>query len=244
MSDSFSSEELATREDLAAAYRLVAHFGMDDLIHTHISARLPNEPDKLLINRYGDLFREVAPETLAVIDHHGNQVRGQQVPINSAGIIIHTAVHTARPDAMCVMHTHTAAGVAVSCLEEGLLPLNQTALLFYGNVGYHEFEGIALDPGEQERLVADLGNNHSMILRNHGLLTVGRSVGEAFSLMYNLEMACRMQLAAQATGRPLRLPSRGVCERTAAQYAADPDGAAGLEWIALRRLAGLAFNGA
>ncbi|WP_457302618.1 class II aldolase/adducin family protein [Phyllobacterium sp. P5_D12] len=244
MPDLFSSEELATREDLAAAYRLVAHFGMDDLIHTHISARLPNEPDKLLINRYGDLFREVAPETLAVIDHHGNQVRGQQVPINSAGIIIHTAVHTARPDAMCVMHTHTAAGVAVSCLEEGLLPLNQTALLFYGNVGYHEFEGIALDPGEQERLVADLGKNQSMILRNHGLLTVGRSVGEAFSLMYNLEMACRMQLAAQATGRPLRLPSRGVCERTAAQYAADPDGAAGLEWIALRRLAGLAFNGA
>ena len=244
MPELFSSEELATRDDLAAAYRLVAHFGMDDLIHTHISARLPNEPDKLLINRYGDLFREVAPETLAVIDHHGNQVRGQQVPINSAGIVIHTAVHTARPDAMCVMHTHTAAGVAVSCLEEGLLPLNQTALLFYGNVGYHEFEGIALDPGEQERLVADLGKNQSLILRNHGLLTVGRSVGEAFSLMYNLEMACRMQLAAQATGRPLRLPSRGVCERTAAQYAADPDGAAGLEWIALRRLAGLAFNGA
>lgn len=243
MPDFFSPEELATREDLAAAYRLIAHFGMDDLIHTHISARLPKEPDKLLINRYGDLFREVAPDTLAVIDHSGNQVRGQQVPINSAGIIIHTAIHTARPDAMCVMHTHTAAGVALSCLEEGLLPLNQTALLFYGNVGYHEFEGIALDPGEQERLVADLGGNQAMILRNHGLLTVGRSVGEAFSLMYNLEMACRMQLAAQATGRPLRLPSREVCERTAAQYAADPDGAAGLEWIALRRLAGLAFNG-
>lgn len=240
----FSSEELAVREDLAAAYRLIAHFGMDDLIHTHISARLPKEPDKLLINRYGDLFREVKADTLAVIDHEGNQVRGQQVPINTAGVVIHTAVHSARPDAMCVMHTHTAAGVAVSCLEEGLLPLNQTALLFYGNLGYHEFEGIALDPAEKERLIADLGSNSAMILRNHGLLTVGRSVGEAFSLMYNLEMACRMQLAAQGTGRPLHYPSPEVCERTAKQYAADPDGAGELEWIALRRLAGLAFNGA
>ncbi|MCM2477717.1 class II aldolase/adducin family protein [Rhizobium sp. CG5] len=239
----FSSEELAIREDLSAAYRLIAHFGMDDIIHTHISARLSKEPDKLLINRYGELFREVAPDSLVVIDHRGNQVRGQQVPINSAGIIIHTAVHAARPDAMCVMHTHTAAGVAVSCLDEGLLPLNQTALLFYENLSYHEFEGIALDPGEQQRLVADLGGNQAMILRNHGLLTIGRSVGEAFSLMYNLEMACRIQLAAQGTGRTLRFPSPEVCERTAKQYAADPDGAAELEWLALRRLAGLAFNG-
>jgi ribulose-5-phosphate 4-epimerase/fuculose-1-phosphate aldolase len=238
-----STAEMAMREDLAAAYRLIARFGMDDIIHTHISARLPEEPELLLINRYGDLFREVTPESLAVIDHHGQQMRGQQVPINTAGIVIHTAVHTARPDAVCVMHTHTAAGVAVSCLEEGLLPLNQTSLLFYGQVGYHEFEGIALDPSEQERLVADLGTKRAMILRNHGLLTVGRSVGEAFSLMYNLEQACRIQLAALGSGRPIHLPSKEVCERTARQYEADPDGAAELEWLALRRLAGMPIEG-
>ena len=232
-----SASEMAMRDDLAAAYRLIARFGMDDIIHTHISARLPDEPHLLLINRYGDLFREVTPETLAVIDHEGHQVRGQQVPINSAGIVIHTAIHAARPDAVCVMHTHTQAGVAVSCMEEGLLPLNQTALLFYGQVGYHEFEGIALDRDEQQRLVADLGANRAMILRNHGLLTVGRSVGEAFALMYNLEQACRIQLAALGSGRPIRLPSKEVCERTARQYEADPDGAAELEWLALRRLA-------
>ncbi|MEI8441361.1 class II aldolase/adducin family protein [Mesorhizobium sp. CCNWLY176] len=238
-----STAEMAMREDLAAAYRLIARFGMDDIIHTHISARLPEEPELLLINRYGDLFREVTPESLAVIDHHGQQMRGQQAPINTAGIVIHTAVHAARPDAVCVMHTHTAAGVAVSCLEEGLLPLNQTSLLFYGQVGYHEFEGIALDPGEQERLVADLGTNRAMILRNHGLLTVGRSIGEAFSLMYNLERACRIQLSALGSGRPIHLPSKEVCERTARQYEADPDGAAELEWLALRRLAGMPIEG-
>jgi ribulose-5-phosphate 4-epimerase/fuculose-1-phosphate aldolase len=232
-----STQEMAMRADLAAAYRLIARFGMDDIIHTHISARLPDAPDLLLINRYGDLFSEVTPESLAVIDHDGRQARGGQVPVNTAGIVIHTAVHSARPDAVCVMHTHTQAGVAVSCMEEGLLPLNQTALLFYGQVGYHEFEGIALDREEQERLVADLGANRAMILRNHGLLTVGRSVGEAFSLMYNLEQACRIQLAALATGRAIRLPSPEVCARTARQYEADPDGAAELEWLALRRLA-------
>ncbi len=240
---SYSASEQLAREDLAAVYRLIAHFGMDDIIHTHVSARLPDEPDKLLINRYGDLFREVTPDSLAVIDHQGNQVRGQQVPINTAGIVIHTAIHEARPDAACVVHTHTVAGVAVSCMADGLLPLNQTALLFYNQIGYHEFEGIALDRAEQERLVADLGNNRAMILRNHGLLTVGRTIGEAFALMYNLEQSCRIQLAAQASGRPLVLPSAAVQAHTAHQYDADPDGAAELEWQALRRLSVLAFGG-
>lgn len=239
MGHEFSPAELATREDLAAVYRLIAHFGMDDLIHTHVSARLPDEPDKLLINRYGDLFKDVTPESLAVIDHAGNQVRGPQVPINTAGIVIHTAVHQAREDAICVVHTHTAAGVAISCLEEGLLPLNQTALLFHGQLAYHAFEGIALEKGEQERLVADLGTKRAMILRNHGLLTVGRTIGEAFSLMYNLEQACRIQLAAQATGQKLVLPDISVQDRTAAQYEGDPDGSAELEWLAMRRLVGI-----
>lgn len=234
--------EAAVRADLAAVYRLIAHFGLDDLIHTHASARIPGEPDTLLINRYGDLFREVRPERLAVIDHSGRLVRGEQVPINTAGVVIHTAVHAARPEVACVIHTHTAAGVAVSCLEEGLLPLNQTALLFHGDVGYHDFEGIALDRDEQERLVADLGSFNQLILRNHGLLTVGKTVGEAFARMYNLEQACRIQLAAMATGRPLRMPTAAVMERTVRQYAADPDGAAELEWAALRRLADGAFG--
>jgi ribulose-5-phosphate 4-epimerase/fuculose-1-phosphate aldolase len=234
--------EAAVRADLAAVYRLIAHFGMDDLIHTHASARIPGEPDTLLINRYGDLFREVRPERLAVIDHSGRLVRGEQVPINTAGVVIHTAVHAARPEVACVIHTHTAAGVAVSCLEEGLLPLNQTALLFHGDVGYHDFEGIALDRDEQVRLVADLGSFNQLILRNHGLLTVGKTVGEAFARMYNLEQACRIQLAAMGTGRPLRLPTPAVMERTVRQYAADPDGAAELEWAALRRLADGAFG--
>lgn len=236
----FMSEQ-AVREDLAAVYRLIARFGMDDLIHTHVSARLPQEPDKLLINRYGDLFREVTPDSLLVIDHDGNQVRGTQAPINTAGIVIHTAIHAARPDAMCVVHTHTVAGVAVSCLEEGLLPLNQTALLFHGRVSYHAFEGIALDRDEQVRLVADLGTNNTMILRNHGLLTVGRTVGEAFGLMYNLEQACKMQLAAMASGARMVIPPESIQARTVGQYDADPDGAAGLEWQALRRLAALPF---
>ncbi|MBT9386301.1 class II aldolase/adducin family protein [Pseudooceanicola sp. CBS1P-1] len=227
------------RQDLAAVYRLIARFGMDDMIHTHVSARLPDEPDLLLINRYGDLFREVTPESLVVIDHDGHQARGAPVPVNTAGAVIHCCIHQARPDAACVVHTHTAAGVAVSCLAEGLLPLNQTALLFYDRIGYHTFEGIALDTAEQSRLVADLGDNRAMILRNHGLLTVGRTIGEAFSLMYNLEMACRMQLMAQGTGQTLHLPSADVCRRTAAQYDADPDGSADLEWQAMRRLAWL-----
>jgi ribulose-5-phosphate 4-epimerase/fuculose-1-phosphate aldolase len=229
--------EMAVRADLAAAYRLIAHFGMDDLIHTHASVRIPGEPGTLLINRYGDLFREVRPERLAVIDHSGRLVRGERVPINTAGVVIHTAVHAARPEIACVIHTHTVAGVAVSCLEEGLLPLNQTALLFHGDLAYHDFEGIALDRSEQQRLVADLGHHNQMVLRNHGLLTVGRSVGDAFSRMYNLEQACRIQLAAMSAGRPLRLPGEAVMERTVHQYAADPDGAADLEWSALRRLA-------
>jgi ribulose-5-phosphate 4-epimerase/fuculose-1-phosphate aldolase len=236
-----SAFEQQVREDLAAVYRLVAHFGMDDLIHTHASARLPDRPGTLLINRYGDLFSEVTPESLLVIDHGGKLVRGGRGPVNTAGAVIHTAVHEARPDAACVIHTHTIAGVAISCLEEGLLPLNQTALLFHGRLAYHKFEGIALDRDEQQRLVADLGDKSAMILRNHGLLTVGRTIGEAFSLMYNLEQACRIQLAAQASGSRLHMPQQDVQNRTANQYDQDVDGAAELEWSALRRLANRAF---
>jgi ribulose-5-phosphate 4-epimerase/fuculose-1-phosphate aldolase len=234
---SVTDAEAVVRKDLAAVYRLIAHFGMDDLIHTHASARIADGLGRLLINRYGDLFHEVTPESLVAIDHDGNLAQGAQAPVNTAGVVIHTAIHRARPDIACVIHTHTVAGIAVSCLEDGLLPLNQTALLFYRNIAYHAFEGIALDRDEQARLVADLGTRKAMILRNHGLLTAGCSVGEAFSLMYNLEQSCRIQIAAQSGGRPLRLPAPAVMERTAQQYASDPDGAADLEWSALRRLA-------
>lgn len=231
-----SPSEEEARRDLAAAYNLIAHYGMDDLIHTHASARLPDEPDKLLINRYGDLFSEIRADTLAVIDHEGGLARGEQVPLNTAGIVIHTAIHKARPDAGCVIHTHSDAGVAVSSLEEGLLPLNQTALWFYGQTSYHDYEGIALDWDEQERLVRDLGQARALILRNHGLLTVGRTVSEAFSLMYQLEKACRIQLAVMASGGAKRIPDEEVRLKTAAQYDADTDDAYALEWRALLRL--------
>src|SRR3954454_17024705 len=144
-----SSSEAEVRRDLAAAYNLIAYYRMDDLIHTHLSARLPDEPDKLLINRYGDLFEEITPDTLAIIDHEGRLARGEQVPLNTAGIGIHTAVHKARADGGCVIHTHTEAGIAISSLAEGLLPLNQTALWFHGNLAYHDYEGIAFDWEEQ-----------------------------------------------------------------------------------------------
>lgn len=232
-----SPAEAETRRDLAAAYNLIAYYGMDDLIHTHASARLPDAPDLLLINRYGDMFSEITPDSLAVIDHEGNQARGGQAPLNTAGIVIHTAIHKARADAGCVIHTHSDAGVAVSSLEEGLLPLNQTALWFHGQLGYHDYEGIALDRDEQVRLVRDLGSARVLILRNHGLLTVGRTVAEAFSLMFQLERACRIQLAVMASGGSPRLPDEAIRARTAAQYDADPDDAYALEWQALRRLA-------
>lgn len=229
--------EDTVREDLAAVYRLLAHFGWDDLIHTHASAHIPGDRGELLINQYGDLFSEVEAGNLMVVNLDGSPARGDQVPMNTAGLVIHTAIHAARPDVGCVIHTHSPAGVAVSCLEEGLLPLNQIALLFYGRIGYHDFEGIALDKGEQERLAADLGDNHALILRNHGLLVVGRTVAEAFSRIYHLERACRIQVETFATGRPTTRPDQKICERTASQYAADDDGALALEWKALRRLA-------
>jgi ribulose-5-phosphate 4-epimerase/fuculose-1-phosphate aldolase len=227
----------AVREDLASVYRLLGRFGWDDAIHTHASASLPGEAEHILINRYGDLFTEVQPDLLVAIDHSGALVDGYQGPMNTAGIVIHTAIHAARPDVRCVIHTHTQSGVAVSCQAEGLLPLNQTALLFYDDIAYHDFEGIALDREEQVRLAADLGDRSAMILRNHGLLVVGRTVAEAFSRIYHLERACAMQIAALSGNRTLRLPDQAVCRRTKAQYEADDDGALELEWAAFKRLA-------
>ncbi|MBB3772176.1 ribulose-5-phosphate 4-epimerase/fuculose-1-phosphate aldolase [Angulomicrobium tetraedrale] len=211
------------RIDLAAAYRLIAHFRMDDSIFTHISAKAPQAAamhgrELFLLNSYGLRFNEVKASELVTVDIDGSIVDDPLGHgINAAGFTIHSAVHAARPDAACVLHTHTVAGVAVSCMEEGLLPLNQWALQFYDRVAYHAYEGIALDMSERDRLVADLGTKNAMILRNHGLMTCGRTVGEAFILMYYLERACQAQLAALSTGRALRLPTAEIAELTARQ---------------------------
>lgn len=212
--------EARTRHDLAALYRLVAHFRMTDLIDTHISARIPGTPDHFLINRYGVLFHEMRPEDLVKIDPSGQAVDAGAAaePVNAAGFTIHSAVHMARHDLACVIHTHTADGIAVSCQEEGLLPISQHALKFYGHIGYHAYEGIALDLAERERLVASLGEHRVMILRNHGLLAAGRSIAEAFLNIYFLERACQAQIKALTGGRPIVYPPEAVRLRTADQF--------------------------
>ena len=214
-----SDAERRVREDLAAAYRLVALYGMDDSIYTHISARVPGHHDQFLINPFGWLFRDITASSLVKIDLEGRILDDSPHDVNPAGFTIHSAVHTARHDAACVLHTHTVAGVAVSSLASGLQPCNQWALQFHQRVAYHDFEGIALDHAERERLVADLGDTKRvMILRNHGLVTLGRTVAEAFILMHNLERACQVQLAIQATGLAVKELSPEVCEKTARQY--------------------------
>lgn len=217
--------EARTRHDLAALYRLVAHFRMTDLIDTHISARIPGTPDHFLINRYGVLFHEMRPEDLVKIDPSGQVVEAGAAsqPVNAAGFTIHSAVHMARHDLACVIHTHTADGIAVSCQEEGLLPISQHALKFYGHIGYHDYEGIALDLAERERLVASLGEHRVMILRNHGLLAGGRSIAEAFLNIYFLERACQAQVKALAGGRPIVYPAEAVRRRTADQFDREED---------------------
>ena len=194
-----TEEEL--RRDLAAAYRLVALFGWDDLVATHISVRLP-EPNAFLINPFGMLFEEITPADLVKVDLDGNVLSPTKWGVNNAGFVIHSAIHAARHDALCAVHLHTPDGVAVSTLEEGLLPLNQTAMLVAGDLAFHEYEGVASNLDERARLVADLGDKHAMFLRNHGTLTIGRTVGEAFTAMYYLETACSIQVRALAMGRP------------------------------------------
>jgi ribulose-5-phosphate 4-epimerase/fuculose-1-phosphate aldolase len=209
------------RVDLAAAYRLIAHFGLDDSIFTHISARAPAQEAEhgFLINPFGLRFDEVTASNLVSVDLDGNIIRdtfGQG--INGAGFTIHSAVHAARPEIGCVLHTHTVAGVSVSSMEEGILPLNQWSMQFYNRVAFHDYEGIALDLSERERLVADLGQRKVMILRNHGLLTCGVTVGEAFALMFNLERTCKAQVALMSSGAKLNRVSHDMAEHTASQY--------------------------
>ncbi|AYN98111.1 MULTISPECIES: class II aldolase/adducin family protein [Pseudomonas] len=235
----FSPSEWALRCELAALYRLLAHFKMTDLIDTHISVRLPDSGEAFLINRYGVLFHEIKATDLVKVDLHGDVIdqRDGTYPVNKAGFNIHSAIHSARPDAACVIHTHTAAGIAVSAQEDGLLPLTQHALKFYGCLSYHDYEGIALNPEECPRLVKDLGSNKAMILRNHGLLTLGSSMAEAWNQIYFLERACQAQIQALAGGVKLRFPSEDVCRLTAIQSADEiRDNLHLLAWDAALRL--------
>jgi len=224
------------REDLAAAYRLIAIFGMTDLVFTHLSARLPGAGHRFLVNPYGLLFEEVTASSLVEVDAAGEPTQPTAWPVNPAGFVIHSAVHLGREDAMCVMHTHTLAGMAVAARQQGILPLNQISMEFDGRVAFHDYEGIAADDNlpERERLVRDLGDRPCMVLRHHGLLTVGRTVAEAFYWMYYLEQSCRIQLAATAGGAAVDIPSRATIERTRAQFSEGPM-KGWLPWQALRR---------
>ena len=198
-----SPEEWQVRVDLAAAYRLVADYGWDDLVFTHISARVPGPEHHFLINPYGMMFDEITASSLVKVDLNGKIVMDSLYSINPAGFTIHSAVHSAREDALCVLHLHTEHGIAVSAQEKGLLPISQQSLFVLSSLGYHDYEGLALNDEEKPRLVADLGRNTFLILRNHGLLTVGPTVADAFLSMFLLERACRIQIMAQAGGGKL-----------------------------------------
>lgn len=238
-----SDIERQLRIELAACYRLVAHFGMTDLIYNHITVRIPNSGDHFLINPFGLLYEEVTASSLIRIDLDGNVVSpgNSEYGVNRAGYVIHSAVHAARPNVSCVIHTHTRAGVAVSVMESGLMPISQAALRFSGRTGYHDYEGPAVDEDERIRLVAALADNDVLILRNHGLLVCGRTIAEAFLLMQRLETACQIQVAALSGGPPI-IPSEQSQRKTAEMFhpvggrASDVSVDGNREWGALLRL--------
>lgn len=230
--------EARIRMELAACYRLISHFRMADLIYTHATARVPGCGDQFLINPYGLLWDEITASSMVRIDMEGRKLDETPHRVNQAGFVIHSAVHMARHDAVCVIHTHTRAGIAVASTDEGLLPLNQIALGILPHLAYHDYEGIALNLDERSRIVADLGDRRALILRNHGLLTVGRTVAEAFNLMYYLNLACKIQVATLSLARPLRLPKQDVRDLVARQAdeVSFDDGDLELEWAAHLRL--------
>ena len=232
-----SPEEWAVRVDLAAAYRLVSRYGWEDLVFTHISARVPGTEDQFLINPYGVFFDEITASSLVKIDQEGNKLEGSAYNVNQAGFVIHSAIHAVRHDAKCVLHTHTLNGVAVSAQRAGLLPISQHSMFVLKSLGYHDFEGPALNDEEKPRLAKDLGDNSSLILRNHGLLTVGKTIGEAFNWMHRLELTARSQLAAMATGAKLVQVPKKVLEETYLNYQPQTRRAYGvMEWPALLRM--------
>jgi len=233
-----SDEEWALRVDLAAAYRMIADYGWDDLIFTHLSVRIPGPEHHFLLNPYNLMFEEVTASSLVKVDAGGNPVDPTPFVTNPAGFTIHSAIHMAREDAHAVMHLHTPAGQAVAAHQDGLLPLTQTAMLIRGDVAFHDYEGVAVDLSERERLVADLGTKNAMILRNHGTLAVGKNVGECFIRLYYLERACQAQIMALSAGDQVNNPPQGSPEVTAQQGAVGlPMAANFLAWPALKRKA-------
>ena len=240
MRDQCSAEEWQARIDLAACYRLVEMYGMADMVANHISSRVPGEEGAFLINAYGMMYEEITASSLIKVDLDGNILAKPDFGdldygINKAGYVIHSAVHAARPEVACVIHTHSWASMAVSALDCGLLPLTQTAMRFL-RIGYHDYQGVVLDNQEKASLIEDLGQGEALILRNHGALTVGRTVGEAFNWMHRLELACRAQLAAQATNTALQPVSQDVLEETWNNYQPGTRRPYGLmEWPALLR---------
>lgn len=230
-----SPEEWDLRVDLAAAYRLIAHHGWDDLIFTHISVRIPGPEHHFLINPYGFLFEEITASSLVKVDLNGKKVMNSPYEINPAGFTIHSAVHEGRDSAKCVMHTHTSNGVAVSAQKEGLLPLSQQSLFCLSSMSYHDYEGVALRDDEKPRLVADLGNANFMILKNHGLLTCAPSIADTFLAMYILETACDIQIKAQASQDLSPVPN-SVISNMMEQASESTHGLGGaLAWPALLR---------
>lgn len=231
-----SAAEWAARVELAACYRLLDRYGMTDLVYNHVTLRVPGT-ERLLINAYGYLYSEICASNLVTVDLEGRVLLGpvdeNGYGVNRAGMVIHTAIHKARPDVACVIHTHTRAGMAVSAMKPGLLPLNQTAMRFYGRCGYHDFDSPLVELTQQGGLVRSLGSNEVVVLRNHGLLAVGPSVAEAFNRMYFLEMACRAQVDAVASGLELVYPPAAVMEETLAIMDRRPMGV--MEWPAMLR---------
>jgi ribulose-5-phosphate 4-epimerase/fuculose-1-phosphate aldolase len=216
--EAVSEAEWQLRVDLACAYRLVASFGWDDLIFTHLSVRIPGPEHHFLLNPYNRLYEEITASSLVKVDLHGNAVMAGSAPVNPAGFTIHSAIHMAREDANCVIHLHTKQGLAVSAMSEGLMPLTQTAMTVIADVAYHDYEGLAFDHEERERIVEDLGDKSAMILRNHGTLVIGSEISDAFLRTYNLEKACEAQVLALSAGRNgVSYPPQGAAEKVAVQ---------------------------
>ena len=232
-----SAEEWQLRVDLAAAYRLVAAYGWSDLVFTHISARVPGSGHHFLINPYGLMFDEITASSLVLIDQDCNKLSESPFPVNPAGFTIHSCIHAVRDDAGCVLHTHSRAGVAVSAQKAGVLPLSQQSTLILNSLAYHDYEGLALNPDEKPRLQASLGQANYLMLRNHGLLTVGRTIQDAFLLMYFFEVTCRIQIDAMAGGGELNLigPEPIAANAKVMKAVTAGQGAGNLAWPALLR---------
>ncbi|MEO7403514.1 MAG: class II aldolase/adducin family protein [Burkholderiales bacterium] len=237
-----SAAEWEARVDCACAYRLVSHYQMDDLVYNHISAKIPGT-EHFLLNPFGLMYDEICASSLIKVDLEGNVMWGPEFPkglgytFNPAGFVIHAAIHRAKPNLHCIIHTHSLATMAVSSLKRGLLPMTQTSMRFYA-IGYHDYEGVVVDLGEQERLVKNLGDADVMFLRNHGVLAVGDTVAQAFNNTYRIERACRTQLMAMVSSDEVVLPPRGVIEKTFHAYKPSTRRPYGLlEWPAMRRLA-------